>query len=418
MVNQQAQEAIQKNLDGVTGDAATGIPGLVFVAVGKDGQQIAAVSSGKKGIAHDAPMDLDTVFWLASCTKLLAAIACMQAVEEGAVKLDDAEFVYQHCPELQKVQVIGDDGKLHPKKTDITLRMLLSHTSGFAYEFFNTKLRDFGRPIGYDVFHGDERDILRMPLVHEPGTTWEYGVGIDWAGLVLERATGTRLNDWIQTRIMQPLGLSGINMFPTDDMKRDLAYMHQKWPGSSSSQSSAGAEERDHMYREPLLAETEADKARLLHSGGAGAFGRPRDYVQVLVALLNDGTHPNGAQILKRETVEDMWKNQVPDLPNFARQGIPAAKSEQTNPIPELYPQEGNPPQGHGISFMLTMEPGMTGRGKDTAWWAGIANLFWWCDREKGVAGMIASQVMPFADGNVLGQWIVNEGEVYKHYKS
>lgn len=69
----------------------------------------------------------------------------------------------------------------------------------------------------------------------------------------------------------------------------------------------------------------------------------------------------------------------------------------------------GNPPQGWGLSFMLTQEPGPTGRGANTAWWAGIANLFWWCDREKGVAGMIASQVMPFADMNVLGQWYVRD---------
>ena len=77
----------------------------------------------------------------------------------------------------------------------------------------------------------------------------------------------------------------------------------------------------------------------------------------------------------------------------------------------------GNPPQGWGISFMLTIDPGPTGRGANTAWWAGIANLFWWCDREKGVAGMIASQVMPFADMNVLGQWITCETEVYNALK-
>lgn len=83
----------------------------------------------------------------------------------------------------------------------------------------------------------------------------------------------------------------------------------------------------------------------------------------------------------------------IPKMPNFARQFTPDAKPEHTNPIPEFYPQEGNPPQGWGLSFMLTIEPGATGRGANTAWWAGIANLFWWVDREKGVAGMIASQV-------------------------
>ena len=134
MVNQKAQEAVQKNLDGVTGDASTGIAGMVFVAVDKNGDEICAVPSGKKGVNNRAPMDMDTVFWIASCTKLLCAMSCMQAVEQGKLKLDDAQFVYQQCPELKNVKVLEESGKLVDKKTDITLRMLLSHTSGFGYE--------------------------------------------------------------------------------------------------------------------------------------------------------------------------------------------------------------------------------------------------------------------------------------------
>jgi len=408
MVNQQAQDNVQKSLDGVTGDKSTGVAGMVFVAIDKEGNQICANASGKKGLNDRDPMDLDTVFWIASCTKLLATMACMQAVEQGKLKLDDSKQVYELCPELEKVQVLQDGGKLVDKEKDITLRMLLSHTAGFGYEFFNPKLRDYGRPIGFDVFHADERDILKMPLVNQPGSTWEYGINIDWAGIVLERATGVKLNDWIQQNIMQPLGLKSINMFPTDDMKKNLAFMHQRWPEKD------GSEERDHMYREPLIAKTEHEKKHIFHSGGAGAYAKPTEYVQVLAALLNDGKSPKtGAQILKKETVDAMWENQVPSMPDFARQGIPAAKPEQTNPAPELYPQEGNPPQGWGLSFMLTQEPGSTGRGRNTAWWAGIANLFWWADREKGVAGMIASQIMPFGDMNVMGQWGACEAAVY-----
>jgi hypothetical protein len=73
----------------------------------------------------------------------------------------------------------------------------------------------------------------------------------------------------------------------------------------------------------------------------------------------------------------------------------------------------GNPPQGWGLSMFITHEPCVTGRGRNTGWWAGIANLFWWCDREKGVAGMIASQIMPFGDPQVMGQWFACEGAVY-----
>lgn len=125
---------------------------------------------------------------------------------------------------------------------------------------FNPKLRDFGRPVGFDVFHADIKDILRMPLVNQPGETWEYGINIDWAGIVLERATGQGLNDWMQEKIMQPLGIKNVNMLPTEEMKKNLAYMHQRWPGG------AEAEERDHMYREPIIANTDDAKKRIFHS--------------------------------------------------------------------------------------------------------------------------------------------------------
>lgn len=134
MVNQKAQDAVQQSLDSVTGNKETGVAGIVFVAVDKTGKQICANASGRKGLNSQKPMDLDTVFWIASCTKLLATMACLQAVEQGILKLDDHQQVYKLCPELEKVQVLKDDGTLEPKKNDITLRMLLSHTSGFGYE--------------------------------------------------------------------------------------------------------------------------------------------------------------------------------------------------------------------------------------------------------------------------------------------
>jgi CubicO group peptidase (beta-lactamase class C family) len=107
-----------------------------------------------------------------------------------------------------------------------------------------------------------------------------------------------------------------------------------------------------------------------------------------------------------------MFQNQIPSLPDFARQGIPASKPELTNPIQELYPIPGNAPQGWGLTFMLT--EGVTGRSAGTAQWAGLPNLWWWCDREKGVAGVICTQILPFADANVLGLWGSVEAAVYQ----
>lgn len=133
-----------------------------------------------------------------------------------------------------------------------------------------------------------------------------------------------------------------------------------------------------------------------------------------------------------------MFKNQIPQFPDFGRKAIPAAKPEFTNPIPELYPQPAEQPQGWGLTFMLTIQPGATGRGNNTGWWAGLPNLFWWCDREQGIAGMICSQIIPFAgkttlalgafdydddadpfgvDGEVMGLWANMESQVYAALK-
>jgi CubicO group peptidase (beta-lactamase class C family) len=96
-----------------------------------------------------------------------------------------------------------------------------------------------------------------------------------------------------------------------------------------------------------------------------------------------------------------MFPNQISEFPNFGPQGVPAAKPRLTNRIPELFPIPGDGSQGWGLTFMLTR--GQTGRSDGAAQWEGLPNLTWWCDREKGVAGIKCTQVLPLADAQVLG---------------
>lgn len=191
-------------------------------------------------------------------------------------------------------------------------------------------------------------------------------------------------------------------MFPTTQMKESLAYMNARAPGGQLSP-------RDHPLHRPLVASTEDEIKSCVNSGGAGCFAKPREYCQILATLLNDGKSPTtGAQILKKATVDEMFKNQIARFPDFGRQGIPPAKSDLTNAIPDLYPGKN---QGWGLTFMISDGP--TGRSNGTVHWAGLPNLYWWCDREQGVAGIIASQILPFADGQVLGLWVKFESGVY-----
>ncbi|KAL7623282.1 hypothetical protein AAE478_006963 [Parahypoxylon ruwenzoriense] len=411
----ELRSIMEKSVTASGDNAATRIPGTTFVVVDRNGTELFAHSAGKRGISttRDAgPMTLDSVYWIASCTKMVTGLACMQLVEKGVLSLDDAGQVEALCPGLRDVKVLRDDGTFEDKKRGITLRMLLAHTSGFGYSFFDETLRDWSHPAGINEFSGDVREIYKMPLRFQPGEGWKYGVGIDWAGIVLERKTGTRLNDYIQENICKPLGLENVNMIPTQAMKEKLAYMN-------SREKDGNFIPRDHVYRRPLIVETPEEIAATFHSGGGGLFAKPQEYARILSVLLNNGTCPRtGAVLVSKATVDTMFTNQIPQFPEHGRQGIPAAKPDQTNPIPDLYPIPSRPPQGWGLTFMITGPGATTGRSDTTGYWAGLPNLFWWCDREKGVAGIVCSQILPFADAGVFGMWFELEAAVYRHLKA
>ncbi|OCK81838.1 beta-lactamase family protein [Lepidopterella palustris CBS 459.81] len=401
----QAVKNLQQKVEEACADAREGIPGTTVVVVGRDGQELFASATGKRGCESSEPMTLQNIYWIASCTKMVVGVACMQLVEQGKLKLDDAAQVESLCPELKDVKVLQADGSLVEKKRGITLRMLLSHTAGFGYAFFNERLRDYSRPVGYDEFSGNIYDMLQ-PLLHQPGEGWEYGINIDWAGVLLERVTGLSLNAYLHRYIFEPLGIKNMSMFPTKSMKENLAYMNFR-------NSNGVVTGYDHILRAPLLDKSGGEDGSCFHSGGAGLFAKPQEYCQILAVLLNDGTSATtGAKILQKATVDEMFRNQIPEFPNFARQGIPPAKPHLTNPIPEIYPVPGDGPQGWGLTFMLT--GGSTGRSAGTAHWAGLPNLWWWCDREKGVAGIICTQILPFVDLPVLKLWAGVETAIYE----
>ena len=176
-ISSQSKKKIQSTLDSVTSPSSkTGISGLVFCAVDKSGSYLTQHASGTHGVDNKTPMSDETVFWIASCTKMITGIACLQLAEQGKLDLDSSKQLYSLCPELEKKKVLQQDGTLMDRKGDISVRMLLSHTAGFGYSFFNERLRDYGRPTGWDEFAGDEKDFVLQPLVNQPGERWEYGV--------------------------------------------------------------------------------------------------------------------------------------------------------------------------------------------------------------------------------------------------
>lgn len=270
---------------------------------------------------------------------------------------------------------------------------------------------DYYGAAGINEFSGLHYDYLSQPLVNQPGTVWEYGINIDWAGILVERVSGMSLNDYFVKNIFEPMGITHINMFPNDDMLSKFAWMHVRDPNTGKLKLNADG----HLARAPLLAKSQAEKDAVFQQGGAGCYARPKQYAQIIAMLLNDGTHaPTGAQILKKETVDTMFTNQIPEHPNFGRVAINPPKPEYSNALPELYPEPHEIPQGWGLTFFLHLKPSAL-HSEGTGWWAGLANLFWWADRQKGIGGMIASQILPFGDAKVMGLWAGVEQGIYQN---
>ncbi|EED16444.1 beta-lactamase family protein [Talaromyces stipitatus ATCC 10500] len=403
------QASLRQLLDNTTSGPTPSIPGLVYSAIDRNGDIIFNHASGSRGLSpynRKNPMTLDTIFWIASCTKMLTAIACMQLVEQGKLNLDDVEQVEKLARELKDVKVLEGDlssgFRLVEKERGITLRMLLNHTAGFGYPFSHSQLRDYSLPIGYDEFAGHTNDVLGLPLINQPGTKFDYGVNIDWAGVLVERVTGLSLNDYFQKHIFEPLGIKDISFFPDKDMKSRLAYMHRR------EEKDGSLHVTDHIYRFALMERKNSDgPEERFCSGGAGCFGTVGDYCKIIAVLLNNGTCPKTkAQILKPETVDEMYKDQIPNKPRYINQPFQTAKPHLAKHIP--FRPLANPAQaeleteGWGLTFALNHEGKESGRKPFSASWEGIANLFWFADRESGVGGMIGSQILPYGDNAVL----------------
>ncbi|RAH79673.1 beta-lactamase family protein [Aspergillus japonicus CBS 114.51] len=395
-----ANTAAQAEIDALTCDPSPKIAGLVYAAVDRTGAIIFSHASGKTGLGQEDPMTLDTIFYMASCTKLLTSIACMQLVEQGKLGLDDSDQLESLAPELRDVQVLerGADGgiKMVAKERRLTLRMLLNHTYGFGYAFEDLKLLEWSRPVGLDDFSGNLHDVLHRPLVNQPGTKFQYGVGMDWVGQLVERVMGISLEEYFQTFILRPLGVENITFFPTNDMKANLAYMHQRAKDGSLIVT-------DHLYRYPLLPCRPEEEGKRFCMGGAGCFGKPLEYCRIIATLLNDGTSPNtGAKLLQPETVQEMFTDQIPTMPRYCNEYTPSGKPLLANPCP-LVPCADDLTDGWGLSFALSHTKSSTGRAAGSGSWEGLPNLFWFADRENGVGGIIASQILPYGDLEVLG---------------
>jgi len=337
------------------------VPNVVAMVATRDG----VVYRGAVGVPHDA------IFAIASMTKPVTSVAVMQLVEAGRVALDEPAHTY--LPELRRVQVL-DGGKLRPPKSPPTVRQLLTHTSGFAYDLFNHEIAELVQTGRLVSIRTGTDEFLRAPLVFDPGTQWEYGIGTDWLGRLAERVSGQSLDVYFKTNIFDPLGLSDTVFAVPADKRARLAPLYMRQADGTLQ----------------VLPEPSAEAPKFL-SGGGGLYSTAADYLRFSRALLAGG-ELDGRRILRSETVAMMGEHQIGEL----------AVGEIEALDPRLVAPETVLPggiDGFGLGFALNRRPLVSGRGANTMSWAGVYNTFFWIDRERGIAAVLLSQLLPFGDG-------------------
>lgn len=366
------------------------IPGVVAIAAsGSDVLYHGAF--GKRDLSKPDAMTEDSVFWIASMTKAVTSAGAMQLVEQGKLSLDAP--IGEVLPDLAKPQVLegfdaAGEPKLRPAKGAITLRHLMTHTAGFAYNVWNGDCAQYLEKTGTPNIFSCQNVALRTPIMSDPGTRWEYGINIDFVGKAVEAVSGKRLDAYLREHIFTPLGMNDTGFKITDNMRQRLVATHARGEDGSLA---------------PIPFEIEQNPE--FHMGGGGLYGTAGDYIKFTQMILNKG-RGNGNQLLKPETVALMGQNHIGDLTIGKMTTVAPVYTNDVDLFPDIVKK-------WGLSFLINTAKTPEGRSAGSLAWAGLANTYFWIDPARDVTGVILMQVLPFVDAKCLEAFAGFERGVY-----
>jgi CubicO group peptidase (beta-lactamase class C family) len=381
-----------KNVDTMFSQAVASkqMPGIIAAAA-TDAGTLYEGAFGTREIGKDAPMTVDTVVWIASMTKAITATAAMQLVEKGKLTLDRPAT--EVVPQVGRAQVLdgwdGDKPRLRAPKRPITLRHLLTHTAGYAYEIWSADVARYQEATSTPGITTCTNAALTTPLLFDPGDRWEYGINIDWAGKMVEAASGQPLDRYFEDNIFRPLGMTDTSFRVSPAQRSRLASVHQR---------------DDKGVLAPIEFALPEDPEFLM--GGGGLYGTVRDYLAFARMIVNGGT-ANGAQVLSRQTVDQMAQNHIGPLEVTTLRTVMPPLSNDAEFFPGMSKK-------WGLSFLINTQPAPTGRSAGSLAWGGLANTYFWIDRTKRVCGVFLSQLLPFCDHTALDLYAKFETEVYR----
>jgi CubicO group peptidase (beta-lactamase class C family) len=364
------------------------VPQVVAMAADAD-EPIYEGAAGPRAVGESEAVTADTLFRIASMTKMVCTVAALQQVERGNLDLDAP--VEQYRPEFADLQVLegfdGEQPRLRPPAGKATVRQLASHTSGLSYWFWSADIRRFEELTGTPNALSGNRGMFTEPLVADPGTRFEYGINADWLGLVVEATSGQSLDAYFAEHILGPLGMGSTTFLMSAEQRANSVPVHLR--GESGAWE---ATELDWSQEPEWFA------------GGHGLYSTPRDYLTFQRMLLGGGAL-GGTRILEETSLDAAFTNQIGELdfPAEIKTADPGSSADFN----------AGPGYKFGLGLLLNTEgqPGMRAAGSGA--WAGIFNSHFWVDRTTGVTGAIYSQTLPFVEPPVFQVYVDFERALY-----
>ncbi len=343
-------------------------------AVARRGRLVQIKAYGLQDIESDTPMSEDSIFRFYSMTKPITSVAVMMLFEEGNFLLD--EPVSKFLPEFKDLEVgveeVGETTgepvlKTVPAIREVSIRDLLRHTSGLTYGFWGNSLVD-KMYLDQKVLTEDEtiQDTVTklgsIPLKHQPGVVWEYGVSTDVLGRLVEVVSGQAFDDFLNEHIFVPLGMTNTGFsVPPEDAHR-LATVYEANETNTAIAPYDPGNTRDFLKKPTYF------------SGGGGLVSTAADYLRFLQMLLNGGKL-EGTRILGSETVEMMTTDHLIEIADRRDLGS----------------------YGFGLGFAIGLDRGISGRmhSEGTYGWGGMAHTGFWVDPQEELIGIFLIQILP-----------------------
>ncbi|MFQ5814181.1 MAG: serine hydrolase domain-containing protein [Anaerolineae bacterium] len=348
------------------------LPGLIAV-VARCGKVVYLERFGMMDLEAASPMQFDTIFRIYSMTKPITSVALMTLYEEGRFQLYDP--VSKFIPEFANVEAFAgttEEGfEVIELEREITIRHLLTHTAGLTYDFFDDSPVDaMYRDAGLDQPDGTLEEVVhklvKLPLVHQPGTAWRYSMATDVLGYLIEVISGVPLDTFFEQKIFKPLGMEDTDFYVPEAKLDRFATMY-------------GPTEDGGMELLDAPATSQYTKPPRFLSGGAGLVSTASDYMRFAQMLL-DGGELDGTRLLGRKTLELMTTNHLPD---------------------ELIPIQLQPHTlhgcGFGLGFRVLVNVAQAGRlGSEGEFgWGGAASTSFFVDPKEKLIGLLLTQLMP-----------------------